>query len=130
MPDSDLDEQWMWRAIYQAREAEKIGEVPVGAVLVDAEGKILAATSNRTIKDNDPTAHAEILALRTAAIRTGNYRLTGTTMYTTLEPCARRTIWCRRNAFSRLRQPGAESSYGDQIGYPRRKMPQPDAGIF
>lgn len=88
MPDSELDEKWMWRAIYQAREAEKIGEVPVGAVLVDAEGKILAATSNRTIKDNDPTAHAEILALRTAAIRVGNYRLTGTTMYTTLEPCA------------------------------------------
>ena len=78
----------MWQAIRVAREAEKLGEVPVGAVLVDSEGKILAATSNRTIKNNDPTAHAEILALRTAAIRTGNYRLTGTTMYSTLEPCA------------------------------------------
>ncbi len=78
----------MWRAIHVAREAEKIGEVPVGAVLVDSEGKILAATSNRTIKNNDPTAHAEILSLRTAAIRTGNYRLTGTTMYSTIEPCA------------------------------------------
>ena len=87
MADADLDESWMWRAIHVAREAEKLGEVPVGAVLIDAEGKILAATSNRTIKNNDPTAHAEILALRTAAIRTGNYRLTGTTMYTTLEPC-------------------------------------------
>ena len=85
---SDTDESWMWRAIRVAREAEKLGEVPVGAVLVDSEGKILAATSNRTIKNNDPTAHAEILALRTAAIRLGNYRLTGTTMYSTLEPCA------------------------------------------
>jgi tRNA(adenine34) deaminase len=84
----ETDEKWMWRAIHVAREAEKIGEVPVGAVLVDSEGKILAATSNRTIKNNDPTAHAEILSLRTAAIRTGNYRLTGTTMYSTIEPCA------------------------------------------
>ncbi|MEQ1921632.1 MAG: tRNA adenosine(34) deaminase TadA [Pyrinomonadaceae bacterium] len=84
----DEDENWMWRAIHVAREAEKLGEVPVGAVIIDADGKILAATSNRTIKNNDPTAHAEILALRTAAIRTGNYRLTGTTMYTTIEPCA------------------------------------------
>ncbi len=88
MVNTDSDESWMWRAIHVAREAEKLGEVPVGAVLVDADGKILAATSNRTIKNSDPTAHAEILALRTAAIRLGNYRLTGTTMYTTLEPCA------------------------------------------
>ena len=84
----DVDESWMWRAIHVAREAEKLGEVPVGAVLIDADGKILAATSNRTIKNNDPTAHAEILALRLAALRIGNYRLNGTTMYTTLEPCA------------------------------------------
>ena len=84
----DVDESWMWRAIHVAREAEKLGEVPVGAVLIDADGKILAATSNRTIKNNDPTAHAEILALRLAAMRIGNYRLNGTTMYSTLEPCA------------------------------------------
>lgn len=84
----EADESWMWRAIHVAREAEKLGEVPVGAVLVDSQGKILAATSNRTIKDNDPTAHAEILALRTAATRTGNYRLPGSTMYSTIEPCA------------------------------------------
>src|SRR5258707_12837345 len=84
----EQDENWMRQAIHVAREAEKLGEVPVGAVLVDNDGKILSATSNRTIKNNDPTAHAEILALRTAAIRTGNYRLTGTTMYSTIEPCA------------------------------------------
>lgn len=86
--NSDIDEQWMWRAIHVAREAERLGEVPVGAVIIDADGKILAACSNRTITDNDPTAHAEVLALRTAAIRTGNYRLTGTTVYSTIEPCA------------------------------------------
>ncbi len=85
---SDNDENWMWRAIGMAREAEKIGEVPVGAVLVGTDGKILAAAGNCTIKVNDPTAHAEILALRTAATRLGNYRLTGTTMYATVEPCA------------------------------------------
>jgi tRNA(adenine34) deaminase len=85
---SELDEKWMWRAIGLAREAEKVGEVPVGAVIIDAEGKILAAASNRTIKNVDPTAHAEILALRIAATRLGNYRLEGTTVYTTIEPCA------------------------------------------
>ena len=78
----------MWAAIRVAREAEKLNEVPVGAVLVDCDGRILAATSNRTIKNNDPTAHAEILALRLAALRKGNYRLPGTTMYSTVEPCA------------------------------------------
>ena len=77
----------MWRAIHLAREAEKAGEVPVGAVLIDAENKILAAASNSTIRDNDPTAHAEILVLRTAGMRIGNYRLTGSTMYSTIEPC-------------------------------------------
>ena len=78
----------MWRAIGLAREADQIGEVPVGAIVVSSEGQILAAASNRTIKNIDPTAHAEILALRVAAIRVNNYRLVGTTVYSTLEPCA------------------------------------------
>src|SRR5436190_335255 len=77
----------MLRAIHLAREAEKNGEVPIGAIVVDGEQKILAAASNRTMIDNDPTAHAEILALRTAAMRVGNYRLTDATVYTTIEPC-------------------------------------------
>ena len=84
----ESDENWMWKAIHIAREAEKIGEVPVGAVIIDAEGKILAAASNRPITNVDPTAHAEILALRIAAIRVGNYRLAGSTLYSTVEPCA------------------------------------------
>jgi tRNA(adenine34) deaminase len=84
----ETDEKWMLNAIRVAREAARLHEVPVGAVIIDGEGKILAATSNRTITNKDPTAHAEILALRTAATRVGNYRLTGTTIYSTLEPCA------------------------------------------
>ncbi len=83
----ETDEKWMWAAIRVAREAAKLNEVPIGAVLVGSDGRILAATSNRTIKNNDPTAHAEILALRLAALRIGNYRLAGTTMYSTIEPC-------------------------------------------
>ena len=81
------DETWMARALLAARDAAGRGEVPVGAVIIDAAGKILALEGNRTIIDRDPTAHAEILALRTAAQRVGNYRLTGTTVYTTIEPC-------------------------------------------
>lgn len=83
-----VDENWMWRAIDTARKAAEKGEVPVGAIIVDAEGKILAAAGNRTITDTDPTAHAEIAAIRIAALRLGNYRLTGTTVYSTIEPCA------------------------------------------
>lgn len=82
------DESWMRQAIYVAREAAKLNEVPVGAVIVDGNGQILAAASNRTITNVDPTAHAEILALRIAAARIGNYRLIGVTVYSTIEPCA------------------------------------------
>ncbi|MBK9155747.1 MAG: nucleoside deaminase [Chloracidobacterium sp.] len=81
------DEEFMRLAIAEAVEARDRGEVPVGACIVDREGMVLAAASNRTIEDNDPTAHAEILALRAAAAGLGNYRLTGTTVYTTIEPC-------------------------------------------
>ena len=84
----DVDENWMQKAIRVAREAEKLGEVPVGCVIVGSDGGILAAASNRPITNVDPTAHAEILALRIAAIRIGNYRLPGSTVYSTVEPCA------------------------------------------
>lgn len=84
----ELDEKWMRQAIEKAREATKSGEVPVGAVIVSIDGDILAAASNLTITNTDPTAHAEILALRIAAAHIGNYRLTGTTVFSTIEPCA------------------------------------------
>lgn len=85
---SEKDEDWMRHAIQLARDAGETGEVPVGAVIVDEAGSILAAASNLTTKNVDPTAHAEILALRIAATRVGNYRLNGATVYTTIEPCA------------------------------------------
>lgn len=82
------DEFWMREAIKAAQKAETFDEVPIGACLIDNEGKLLAVAGNRTITDNDPTAHAEILVLREAAARIGNYRLVDTTIYTTVEPCA------------------------------------------
>lgn len=75
-------------ALAQAVQAKELGEVPVGAVLLDADGQILASGFNRTIVDHDPTAHAEIVALRAAARAAQNYRLPGATLYVTLEPCA------------------------------------------
>ena len=75
-------------AIAAANEARKLDEVPIGACLVNADDELVAAGFNRTITDCDPTAHAEILTLRAAAAKIGNYRLTGTTLYSTIEPCA------------------------------------------
>ena len=85
---TEKDEFWMRKALEKAVEAAELAEVPVGACVISAEGDLLASASNRTITDTDPTGHAEILALRRAAAATGNYRLTGTTVFTTLEPCA------------------------------------------
>lgn len=81
------DEQWMRAALTLARRAEVAGEVPVGAVLVK-DGVPLGSGWNQPIGAHDPTAHAEIMALRAAAQAVGNYRLPGTTLYVTLEPCA------------------------------------------
>ena len=77
----------MERALALAEEAERDGEVPVGAVLVDADGNVIATARNRPIGACDPTAHAEVEALRAAGQALGNYRLTGCTLYVTLEPC-------------------------------------------
>ncbi len=85
---NDLDDLMMRRALDEARKAAASGEAPVGAVLVGADGQILAAAGNAPISDHDPTAHAEIRAMREAARKLGNYRLTGATLYVTLEPCA------------------------------------------
>jgi tRNA(adenine34) deaminase len=81
------DAHWMREALVLAREAEKEGEVPVGAILV-RDGEVLGRGWNRTIGLHDPTAHAEVIALREAGAAQGNYRLTGSTLYVTLEPCA------------------------------------------
>lgn len=87
MKINESDEKWMEDALTAARTAGQLGEVPIGACIVDGDGKLVASAYNRTITDNDPTAHAEILVLREAARVAGNYRLLGTTLYTTIEPC-------------------------------------------
>jgi tRNA(adenine34) deaminase len=81
------DLEFMQIALEEARAAAAADEVPVGAILVK-DGQILARGNNRTIRDCDPTAHAEIIALREAARAASNYRLMGTTLYVTIEPCA------------------------------------------
>ncbi len=80
------DELWMDEALREARRAESLGEVPVGAVIV-CGGRIVARGCNRSLTDNDPAAHAEIVALREAGRVLGNYRLTGGEMFVTIEPC-------------------------------------------
>jgi tRNA(adenine34) deaminase len=81
------DHEAMQAALDEARLAAAAGEVPIGAVIV-CEGSILARAQNRVLRDLDPTAHAEIVALRATASALGNYRLSGCTLYVTLEPCA------------------------------------------
>jgi tRNA(adenine34) deaminase len=83
----ETDIQFMQEALAEARSSAVAGEVPIGAVLVH-DGKILARAGNRTIRDCDPTAHAEIVVLREAARLLLNYRLADTTLYVTIEPCS------------------------------------------
>ena len=82
----DVDEQFMDLALAEAKKAEASGEVPVGAVIV-VDGVVIAKSFNRPLSLNDPTAHAEIGALRDACREQGNYRLSNATMYSTVEPC-------------------------------------------
>jgi len=84
---TDGDVAFMQEALEEARSAATAGEVPVGAVLT-LDGRIIARSGNRTIRDCDPTAHAEIMVLRKAARIVENYRLAGTTLYVTIEPCS------------------------------------------
>jgi tRNA(adenine34) deaminase len=83
---AELDRQFMQQALEQAQLAAFAGEVPVGAVLV-REGRVISKAFNQSISHHDPSAHAEMLALRQAALAEQNYRLPGTTLYVTLEPC-------------------------------------------
>ena len=85
--NSELDLELMGVALDQARDAALADEVPIGATVV-ADGQVIACAGNRTLRDGDPTAHAEMVALRAAAQEIGNHRLLGATMFVTLEPCA------------------------------------------
>ena len=87
-PFSPADVDAMRLALEQAAQAEALGEVPVGAVVLDAAGRVIGAGFNRTISGHDPTGHAEIVALRQAAQALGNYRLPEASLFVTLEPCA------------------------------------------
>lgn len=84
---STRDAELIQAALQQAREALAAGEIPVGAVIT-SNGKLIATGQNRTIRDCDPSAHAEVVALREACLAQANYRLTDATLYVTLEPCA------------------------------------------
>jgi tRNA(adenine34) deaminase len=81
------DEIWMERALAEAADAQSAGEVPVGCVIVRA-GELIATGQNRNLRDNDPSAHAEIVALRAAGAKLGNHRLEGCEIYVIIEPCA------------------------------------------
>ena len=82
------DQELMLEAMDQAHAAQAAGEVPVGAIILSPAGEVIARGSNRVLRDSDPTAHAEIVALRAAGSALGNYRLSGCTLYSTLEPCS------------------------------------------
>jgi tRNA(adenine34) deaminase len=107
------DSEFMAAALAEAREAAGRGEVPVGAVLV-FDNRIIARAGNRTISDCDPTAHAEIVALRAAAKVLKNYRLLGSTLYATIEPCA---MCCGAMIQSRIARLvyGADDSKGGAV---------------
>lgn len=109
----------MERALEEARAAAERGEVPVGAVIVGPEGEVLAAAGNRTLEEKDPTAHAEILAIRAAARALGSERLTGCDLYVTLEPCA---MCAGAISFARIRRLyyGAEDPKGGGVDHGAR----------
>jgi tRNA(adenine34) deaminase len=87
MTQAELDQKYMRLAIEQAQLAAQLGEVPVGAILVK-DGQVISKAFNKPIANHDPSAHAEMLALREAALALENYRIPGSTLYVTLEPCA------------------------------------------
>lgn len=86
-PAFGIDDVWMREALHQADLAERAGDVPIGAVVIGPNGKLLSQAHNRREQDEDPTAHAEILALRAAGTANQHWRLEGCTLYVTLEPC-------------------------------------------
>ncbi|MGM0767374.1 MAG: tRNA adenosine(34) deaminase TadA [Pseudomonadota bacterium] len=117
------DEKWMARALALAAQAAARGEVPVGAVVV-LEGREIGAGFNAPISGCDPTAHAEIRALRDAARRVGNYRLSGATLYVTLEPCTMCVGAIVHSRVSRLVYGAAEPKAG-AVESARRTLDEP-----
>ena len=142
------DAEYMRAALAQAAEAKRRGEVPVGAIVV-LDGVVIGEGFNQPIGAHDPTAHAEIVAMRAAAKRLGNYRLTGATLYVTVEPCqmcvgamvhariarlvlrdARTKGRCDRIGHARARAPGAESSDRGHGRSARIGVSRPDSEFF
>jgi tRNA(adenine34) deaminase len=131
-----LDEQYVRNALDLAREAVKRNEVPIGAVVV-RDGSILAATTNRTIRDQDPTAHAELLAIREASSKLDSWRLDDCTLYVTLEPCA---MCAGAIVLSRMKRvvfgawdekAGMAGSVGDLLRHPKlNHRPEVRAGVL
>lgn len=107
----DDDERWMRLALAQAEEAMRLGEVPVGAIAV-YKGEVIAAGFNRKEVDQDPTAHAEMIALREAAEALGNWRLVDVTLYCTLEPCPMCAGAMIQGRLSRLVYGAADTRFG------------------
>jgi tRNA(adenine34) deaminase len=114
----------MERALAEARAAAERGEVPIGAVIVGTDGTVLAAAGNRTEADRDPTAHAEMLAIRAAASALGAPRLVGCDLYVTLEPCP---MCAQAISFARLRRVyyGASDPKGGGVEHGPRIFSQP-----
>jgi len=120
------DELWMERALVQAREGLRAGEVPVGAVVV-LEGKLVGGGFNQPVSSHDPTAHAEIVALRAAGMSVGNYRLTGATLYVTIEPCQ---MCVGAMIHARIARPVAQPPHRGTGRGARRAVPRLDPGLF
>jgi tRNA(adenine34) deaminase len=126
-PDrQDVDERWMRHALALADRAQREDdEVPVGAVVVGADGSLLGEGWNRNITESDPTAHAEIVAMRRAGAQLRNHRLVGCTLYVTLEPCAMCAMAMVHARVARLvygaadPKTGAAGSVFDLLGDPR-----------
>jgi tRNA(adenine34) deaminase len=130
------DEHWMREALAEAADAGPAGDVPVAALVVH-DDRVIARAANRTLRDQDPTAHAEVLALRAAAAALGRWRLSGCTLYVTLEPCAMcagALVLARidRVVFGAWdEKAGMAGSIGDVLRHPRlNHRPQVRGGVL
>lgn len=131
------DAEWMEAALAEARAAASLGDVPVGAVVVSDDGRMLGASGNRTVRDQDPTAHAEVVALRQAAATLGSWRLERCTLYVTLEPCAMCAGAIVLSRVARVvfgawdEKAGMSGSVADLLRHPRlNHRPEVTAGVL